>query len=63
MCLLRRVARLVLLLGVVVPVFALIHPAQGVIRDGGIDPANLGKGDWIYILPNAINQWAATCRA
>ncbi len=26
------------------------------IRDGGIDPANLGKGDWIYILPNAINH-------
>jgi len=26
------------------------------LRDGGIDPANLGKGDWIYILPNAINQ-------
>ena len=23
------------------------------IRDGGIDPWNLGKGDWIYILGNA----------
>jgi len=26
------------------------------IRDGGVDPSNLGKGDWIYILSNAINQ-------
>ncbi len=26
------------------------------IRDGGIDPANLGKGDWIYIMPNAVNH-------
>ena len=26
------------------------------IRDGGIDPKNLGKGDWIYILSNAQNQ-------
>ena len=23
-------------------------PVQGVIRDGGVDPANLGKGGWIY---------------
>ncbi len=30
--------------------------AHAVIRDGGIDPANLGKGDWIYIMPNAVNQ-------
>lgn len=28
-------------------------PAQ--IRDGGIDPKNVGRGTWIYILPNAIN--------
>jgi hypothetical protein len=26
------------------------------IRDGGINPKNLGKGEWIYILPNAVNQ-------
>lgn len=25
------------------------------IRDGGIDPRNLGRGTWIYILPTAIN--------
>lgn len=25
------------------------------IRDGGIDPRNMGRGTWIYILPTAIN--------
>ena len=28
----------------------------GVIRDGGIDPANLGKGDWIYYTSSATNH-------
>ncbi len=27
--------------------------AAAVIRDGGIDPANAGRGTWIYILPTA----------
>ena len=27
-----------------------------VIRDGGIDPANLGKGDWIYSIQDATNK-------
>jgi hypothetical protein len=26
------------------------------IRDGGIDPADLGKGDWIYALADATNR-------
>lgn len=26
------------------------------IRDGGIDPANLGKGDWIYSMTDATNK-------
>jgi len=26
------------------------------IRDGGIDPANLGKGDWIYCVTDATNR-------
>ncbi len=26
------------------------------IRDGGIDPANLGKGDWIYFMQDATNK-------
>lgn len=33
-----------------------IIPARAVIRDGGIDPANLGKGDWIYYMSMATNQ-------
>lgn len=27
-----------------------------IIRDGGIDPANLGKGDWIYFMSDATNR-------
>ncbi len=30
--------------------------ASAVIRDGGIDPANLGKGDWIYFMSAATNK-------
>ena len=29
---------------------------RAVIRDGGIDPANLGKGDWIYYMSAATNR-------
>ena len=36
--------------------FLPLLPLRAAIRDGGIDPANLGKGDWIYILPNATNH-------
>lgn len=39
---------LLLLLAATVTTFAQI-------RDGGIDPKNVGRGTWIYILPNAIN--------
>ena len=28
--------------------------ASGQIRDGGIDPKNVGRGTWIFILPNAV---------
>ncbi|HOC56030.1 MAG TPA: fibronectin type III domain-containing protein, partial [Verrucomicrobiota bacterium] len=31
-------------------------PAAGQIRDGGIDPWNLGKGDWIYYMSRATNH-------
>ncbi len=38
--------------------FVLLYPwsSGAVIRDGGIDPSNMGRGTWIYILPNAINN-------
>src|SRR5438045_2576405 len=29
---------------------------SAVIRDGGIDPSNLGKGDWVYSMKDATNQ-------
>ncbi|HZQ46660.1 MAG TPA: immunoglobulin domain-containing protein, partial [Verrucomicrobiae bacterium] len=29
---------------------------KAVILDSGIDPANLGKGDWIYFIQDATNQ-------
>ena len=29
---------------------------DGQIRDGGIDPSNLGKGDWIYSIQDATNK-------
>lgn len=34
--------------------FAALH-SSAAIRDGGIDPKNMGRGTWIYILPNAIS--------
>ncbi|MSU60068.1 MAG: hypothetical protein EXS35_18175 [Pedosphaera sp.] len=33
-----------------------LSAARAVIRDGGIDPANLGKGDWIYFTSMATNK-------
>ncbi len=33
-----------------------LNSASAVIRDGGIDPANLGKGDWIYSMADATNK-------
>ncbi|MEY2429603.1 MAG: hypothetical protein QOJ40_2488, partial [Verrucomicrobiota bacterium] len=38
-------------------VFLLANPAaHGQIRDGGIDPWNLGKGDWVYAMTDATNR-------
>jgi hypothetical protein len=30
--------------------------ARSELRDGGVDPANLGKGDWIYCVSDATNK-------
>ncbi len=35
--------------------FLLICPVRAKIMDGGVDPANLGKGEWIYILSQATS--------
>jgi len=50
---LRRRCTLTTLLALTFSLFA--QPARAVIRDGGIDPANMGRGSWIYILPTAIS--------
>ncbi|MBI5383222.1 MAG: fibronectin type III domain-containing protein [Verrucomicrobia bacterium] len=42
------------LLGFFLGLAAAPLPAQ--IRDGGIDPWNLGKGEWVYILRDATNH-------
>lgn len=40
----------------VVLTIILTRPAVAQIRDGGIDPWNLGKGDWIYSIADATNK-------
>src|SRR5512136_1250233 len=56
MCLSCRAARVAPRLGVLLVACQLIHSAGAAIRDGGIDPANLGKGEWIYQLHHAVAQ-------
>src|SRR5678815_1163606 len=34
----------------------LMTSTQAAIRDGGIDPANLGKGDWLFSISDATNK-------
>src|SRR5580698_1144373 len=33
-----------------------VAPAGAVIRDGGVNPANLGQGGWLYIMQQATNK-------
>jgi Immunoglobulin domain len=42
----------------IIGLFLLLPVSQirAVVLDNGIDPANLGKGDWIYILSTATSQ-------
>ena len=41
---------------------ALARSARAEIFDGGVNSANLGKGEWIYVLANAVNHLAdSTC--
>ena len=47
-----RTGRLIFLL-----LFSLCVPKTfGVVRDGGVDPSNLGQGGWLYIMPSATNH-------
>ena len=58
-----RPSYLVLRLVAIALLFPGLFPVFGQIRDGGIDPKNLGKGDWIYILSSAINQMGGNAPA
>ena len=35
---------------------ALVRPSDAQVRDGGVDPWNLGKGDWVYSISDATNK-------
>src|SRR3954451_25063055 len=40
--------------------FSAAPKLHAVVLDNGVDPANLGKGDWIYILGNAVSAYGGT---
>lgn len=42
-------------LGILLALLLTAGNSPAVIRDGGIDSKNVGRGTWIYILPNAIS--------
>src|SRR5512136_3073361 len=49
----RTVLRLAMtLLGIL----SVVLPTGAVVRDGGIDPWNLGRGEWLYYMSSATNQ-------
>src|SRR5438552_17641411 len=49
-------ARQQLLVGLAAVALWQITGQRGVALDNGVDPGNLGKGDWIYSLSQATNQ-------
>lgn len=44
------------LIGVVCGWIAFVAAAQARVLDGGVDPANLGKGEWLWQLSNCTNK-------
>src|SRR6266496_6447083 len=52
----RSSRRLVIALLLALGFWTVPTRAAAVLRDGGIDPANLGKGDWIYFMSTATNR-------
>ncbi|HVM47015.1 MAG TPA: immunoglobulin domain-containing protein [Candidatus Acidoferrum sp.] len=49
-------ARAIPRLAAVLLACTMILPARATLRDGGIDPSDLGKGDWIYQMDQAVAQ-------
>src|ERR1043166_2439201 len=52
----RSSCRLVIALPLAVVFWTAAPRVSAVIRDGGIDPSNLGKGYWIYFMSLATNR-------
>ena len=52
----RRITFGSVALGAALILSCFTRPAPAQIRDGGIDPWNLGKGDWIYSIQDATNK-------
>src|SRR5262245_36598171 len=50
-----RLRHLTLFLALLIQLMA-ISLGSAQIRDGGIDPWNLGKGDWVYSMTDATNK-------
>ncbi len=50
------ITRLPLIIFAAIALFNFSPEVSAVIRDGEIDPANLGKGDWIYSMKDATNK-------
>src|SRR5689334_25372738 len=52
----RRAVRLTFLMASLFAALQFALPVTAQIRDGGIDPKNLGKGDWVYSMTDATNK-------
>jgi hypothetical protein len=55
-CSVLTLCRLPRLAVVLLSLLAVLPPCRAVIRDGGVDPANLGQGGWLYLMNNATNH-------
>jgi hypothetical protein len=62
----RQLPITIAIIAVLCALAALARSARAEIFDGGVNSANLGKGEWIYVLANAVNHLAdsscPTCR-
>ena len=62
----RRLPVNIAIIAVLCSLTGLARSARAEMFDGGVNSANLGKGEWIYVLANAVNHLAdsscSTCR-
>src|ERR1035438_10919144 len=58
----RRLPVNIAIIAMLCALAGLARSARAEVFDGGVNSANLGKGEWIYILANAVNHLAdSTC--